>query len=108
MGVADKVTAFTASDFGRTLASNGDGSDHGWGGHHFIQGGSVRGGRFYGTAPEVSVTGTSQVGQGRLLPTTSVDEYGAALGSWFGAGASELATIFPNLSRFPGTPGLLV
>jgi uncharacterized protein (DUF1501 family) len=108
LGVADRVTAFTASDFGRTLASNGDGSDHGWGGHHFIQGGAVRGGRFYGTAPQVAVTGDSQVGQGRLLPTTSVDQYGAALGSWFGAEASELATIFPNLSRFSAAPGLFV
>lgn len=107
MGVADKVTAFTASDFGRTLQSNGDGSDHGWGGHHFILGGAVRGGRYYGVAPEVSVTGTSQVGQGRLLPTTSVDEYGASLASWFGASATELNTIFPNLGRFPGNIGLV-
>jgi uncharacterized protein (DUF1501 family) len=107
LGVADKVTAFTASDFGRTLQFNGDGSDHGWGGHHFIMGGAVKGGRFYGTAPRVAVTGDHQVGQGRLLPSVSVEEYGASLASWFGASSSELATIFPNLSRFPGNVALV-
>lgn len=100
LGVQDKVTTFTASEFGRTLSSNGDGSDHGWGGHHFMLGGAVKGGRFYGTAPEISVTGNEQVGQGRLLPTTSVDQYGATVGSWFGCSSSELGSIFPNLSRF--------
>jgi hypothetical protein len=68
LGVADKVTTFTASDFGRTLQSNGDGSDHGWGSHHFIMGGAVNGGRFYGVAPQISVNSPDQVGQGRLLP----------------------------------------
>jgi uncharacterized protein (DUF1501 family) len=84
LGVADNVTTFTASDFGRTLSSNGDGSDHGWGAHHFVVGGGVRGGRFYGRAPQVSVTSSDQVGQGRLLPTTSVDELSSTLGLWFG------------------------
>jgi uncharacterized protein (DUF1501 family) len=107
LGVADKVTTFTASDFGRTLQSNGDGSDHGWGNHHFIMGGAVKGGRYYGTAPAVAITGDHQVGQGRLLPRTSVDEYGASLASWFGASSTELNTIFPNLSRFPGGVGLV-
>ncbi|HAJ13865.1 MAG TPA: Tat pathway signal protein, partial [Comamonadaceae bacterium] len=75
LGLADKVTAFTASDFGRTLTSNGDGSDHGWGGHHLVVGGAVKGQAFYGSAPPVSVTNTAapedqwHVGQGRLLPT---------------------------------------
>ena len=79
LGVADKVTAFTASDFGRTLSSNGDGSDHGWGSHHFMVGGAVKGRAFYGKAPPVSITNTADandqwhVGQGRLLPSTSVD-----------------------------------
>ncbi len=100
-GVGDRVTAFTASDFGRTLASNGDGSDHGWGGHHFMLGGSVNGGRFYGTAPEISVTGSDQVGRGRLLPTTSVDEYSATLAKWFGVSPSEIPGISPNIGRFP-------
>jgi uncharacterized protein (DUF1501 family) len=108
LGVADKVTAFTASDFGRTLTSNGDGSDHGWGGHHFIVGGAVDGGKYYGYAPPVSVGNTSSpddqwhVGQGRLLPSTSVDQYAATLGKWFGANDSELGAIFPTLSNFGG------
>ena len=99
LGVADKVTTFTASDFGRTLSSNGDGSDHGWGSHHFVLGGAVQGGKFYGTAPKISVTSNDQVGQGRLLPTTSVDQYGSTLALWFGAGASELTSVFPNIGR---------
>jgi uncharacterized protein (DUF1501 family) len=100
LGVADNVTTFTASDFGRTLQSNGDGSDHGWGAHHFIVGGGVRGGRFYGRAPQVSLTSNDQVGQGRLLPTTSVDEYSATLAQWFGVSASELPSVAPNIGRF--------
>lgn len=103
MGIADKVTLFTASDFGRTLSSNGDGSDHGWGGHHFVLGGNVKGGRHYGVAPEVSTTAPTQVGQGRLLPTLSVDQYGATLSSWFGAGSSEMSALFPNIGNFSGT-----
>ena len=88
LGVANQVTAFTASDFGRTLTSNGDGSDHGWGSHHFMVGGAVKGAAFYGTPPPVSVGNTSaaqdqwHVGQGRLLPTTSVDQYAATMATW--------------------------
>ena len=100
LGIADKVTTFTASDFGRTLSSNGDGSDHGWGGFHFILGGAVNGGRFYGRAPHVSVTSDDQVGSGRLLPSVSVDEYSATLARWFGVSASELPTVAPNIGRF--------
>jgi uncharacterized protein (DUF1501 family) len=100
LGVQNNVTAFTASDFGRTLSSNGDGSDHGWGSHHFIVGGGVSGGRFYGRAPQVSVTSPDQVGQGRLLPTTSVDEFSATLAKWFGVSASELPSVAPNIGRF--------
>jgi uncharacterized protein (DUF1501 family) len=100
MGVADKVTTFTASDFGRTLASNGDGSDHGWGSHHFILGGAVKGGKYFGTAPQISVNSDDQVGQGRLLPSTSVDQYAATLANWFGVAPSELASIAPNIGRF--------
>ena len=106
LGVAEKVTAFTASDFGRTLTSNGDGSDHGWGGHHFVVGGAVKGKAFYGVPPPVSVgSGTASedqwhVGQGRLLPSTSVDQYAATLASWFGVQANELAGILPNLRNF--------
>ena len=109
LGVADKVTSFTASDFGRTLTSNGDGSDHGWGGHHFVVGGAVKGKAFYGTPPPVSVGSGSgaedqwHVGQGRLLPSTSVDQYAATLANWFGVEPNELAGILPNLRNF-GAP----
>lgn len=100
LGIADKVTTFTASDFGRTFTSNGDGSDHGWGAHHFVMGGAVKGGRFYGTAPRISVTSDDQVGQGRLLPTTSVDQYAATLAQWFGVSSDDIATVLPNIGRF--------
>jgi uncharacterized protein (DUF1501 family) len=100
LGVADKVTAFTASDFGRTLVNNGDGSDHGWGSHHFVVGGAVRGGLFYGTAPHVSIESDDQVGQGRLLPSTASDQYAATLAHWFGVPDDALRTILPNLRNF--------
>lgn len=100
LGVADRVTTFTASDFGRTLSSNGDGSDHGWGSHHLLMGGAVKGRRFYGTAPSVSVNGPDDVGQGRLLPSTSVDQFAATLASWFGVGNSDLATVVPGIGNF--------
>jgi uncharacterized protein (DUF1501 family) len=100
LGVSEKVTSFTASDFGRTLASNGDGSDHGWGGHHFVVGGAVNGGQFYGVAPQISLTSDDQVGQGRLLPSTSVDQLAATLARWFGVSSSEINSILPNVSRF--------
>lgn len=109
-GMADKVTSFTASDFGRTLASNGDGSDHGWGGHHFIVGGAVKGKQLYGTPQVVSINNDSKlagydghVGQGRLIPTTSVDQYGATLAKWFGVPDADLPGILPNLHNFGGT-----
>jgi uncharacterized protein (DUF1501 family) len=111
LGVADKVTAFTASDFGRTLASNGDGSDHGWGSHHFMLGGAVKGRAFYGTPPPISVGSTAaaddqwHVGQGRLLPSTSVDQYAATLAQWFGVAQTELAGILPNLQHFGAAAG---
>jgi uncharacterized protein (DUF1501 family) len=101
LGVADKVTTFTASDFGRALLSNGRGSDHGWGGHHFIVGGAVRGGSVYGRFPTVALGGPEDAGEGRLIPTTSVDEYATVLARWFGVTDSlQLATVMPNLGRF--------
>ncbi|WP_338322993.1 DUF1501 domain-containing protein [Croceibacterium ferulae] len=100
MGLTNQVTTFTASDFGRTLTSNGNGSDHGWGAHHFVLGGAVRGGRYYGQAPQISISSNDQVGQGRLLPTTSVDQYSATLAQWFGVAASELPSVAPNIGRF--------
>jgi uncharacterized protein (DUF1501 family) len=99
LGVASQVTTFTASDFGRTLTGN-DGSDHGWGSMHFMLGGAVNGGRYYGTAPEVANNGPDDVGQGRLLPTTSVDQYAATLGKWFGISDVDLQTVLPNLSSW--------
>ena len=103
LGIQNKVTTFTASDFGRTLSSNADGSDHGWGSHHFVMGGAVNGGRFYGTAPHVSIQTTDQVGQGRLLPSTSVDEFAATLARWFGCATNELPGILPNVGNFTNT-----
>ena len=102
MGVEDKVTAFTASDFGRTLNSDGDGSDHGWGSMHFVLGGAnaVNGRHLYGTAPVPANDGPNDVGRGRLIPTTSVDQFGASLARWFGVADSELDTVFPNLHNF--------
>jgi len=101
LGVANKVTTFTASDFGRSLTSNSDGSDHGWGAHHFVMGAAVHGGRFYGSAPHVSIQTDDQVGQGRLLPSTSLDQFVATLALWFGCETSELPGIMPNVSNFP-------
>lgn len=100
LGVADTVTSFTASDFGRTLQSNDDGSDHGWGSHHLVMGGAVRGQRFYGTAPQVGNGTPDDVGQGRLLPTIAVDQYAATLASWFGVGAGDLRTVLPNAGNY--------
>nr|WP_232367485.1 DUF1501 domain-containing protein [Altererythrobacter lutimaris] len=100
LGLSDNVTLFTASDFGRTLSVNGDGSDHGWGGHHFVLGGAVNGGRFFGTAPRTSIESDDQVGRGRLLPTISVDELSTTLAKWFGVPESELTSIAPNIGRF--------
>lgn len=108
LGIDQSVTAFTASDFGRTLSGNGDGSDHGWGNHHFIVGGAVKGKAFYGRAPGMGVGNTGgpddqdHVGQGRLLPTTSVDQYAATLAKWFGVADSEMGGVLPNLSSFGG------
>ncbi len=108
LGVANEVTAFTASDFGRTLTSNGDGSDHGWGNHHFVVGGAVQGKSFSGYAPPVGADSTAteadqwHVGRGRLLPTTSVDQYAATLASWFGVEPAEMAGILPNLRNYGG------
>lgn len=100
LGVANQVTTFTASDFGRTLSGNNDGSDHGWGSTHFVLGGAVKGQRFYGTPPMIASNGPDDVGQGRLIPTTSVDQYAATLASWFGVSASDMLTVLPNLKNF--------
>lgn len=105
---SDKVTLFTISDFGRTFQPSGSGpasvgSDHAWGSHAFIMGGSVLGGAFYGTYPTLDVNGPNDDGgkRGRWIPTTSIDQYGATLAAWYGLPANLLTTIFPNLSKFP-------
>lgn len=95
-----QVTTFTASDFGRTVTANTDGSDHGWGSTHLVMGGAVRGGRHYGTPPVIASNGPDDVGQGRLLPTTSVEQLAATLGSWFGLGDAQLLDVLPNLARW--------
>ncbi len=100
MGVQNSVTTFTASDFGRTLSSNGDGADHGWGSHHFVMGGAVNGKNFYGQAPAIAVGGTGDVGQGRLLPTTSVDQFAATMARWFGVADSDLGLVVPNIGNY--------
>lgn len=99
LGVQDQVCSFTASDFGRTLLSNTDGSDHGWGGVQFVLGGAVRGG-FVGTPPVLGNNGPDDVGQGRLLPTLSVEQLGATLAGWMGASSSNQLLVLPNLANF--------
>ena len=100
LGVANQVTSFTASDFGRALQHNGRGSDHGWGGHHFVMGGAVQGNRVYGQFPTVALNGPEDSGRGALIPTTSVDEYAATLARWFGVSLSNLPVVLPNIGRF--------
>jgi uncharacterized protein (DUF1501 family) len=100
LGVADSVTTFTESDFGRTLTSNGDGTDHGWGGIHLVTGGAVQGRKLYGRYPELSMGGPDEVSGGRLIPTTSADQYIASLSKWFGVADVNLDQITPNIGNF--------
>ncbi|MEO8154289.1 MAG: DUF1501 domain-containing protein [Rhizobacter sp.] len=109
MGALNKVTTFTASDFGRTFTSNGDGTDHGWGAHHFVMGGAVKGGDLYGAFPVLGAKNANnnnfdssddQLGNGALLPTTSVDQLGATLAKWFGVSDTDALSVFPHLSAF--------
>jgi uncharacterized protein (DUF1501 family) len=100
LGCANQVTTFTASDFGRTYNTNGDGSDHGWGSHHLVVGGAVKGGDLYGRMPDLSINGPDDTGRGRWIPTTSVDEYAATIASWFGVSATNLPVVLPNIGRF--------
>lgn len=100
LGISDRVTTFTGSDFGRTLTSNGDGSDHGWGSHHFVLGGAVNGQQYYGTFPVMGLNNNDEVGSGRLLPTTSVDQYAATLARWFGVSDTDMRLVLPNIGNF--------
>ena len=96
----DSVVIYTASDFGRTLTSNGSGSDHAWGGNHFVINGSMNGGKIYGQYPVLATGSPNDIGRGRLLPTTSVDAYMTELASWFGVPMNEMQTVIPNLENF--------
>ncbi len=100
MGMENSATLFTHSDFGRTLTSNGDGSDHAWGGVQLVAGGAVRGGNLYGQYPVLETNGAQDVGGGRLIPTTSADQYAATLASWFGVADANLSTVAPNIGNF--------
>jgi uncharacterized protein (DUF1501 family) len=82
------------------MSGNADGSDHGWGSMHFVMGGAVKGQRFYGTAPVVADNGPDDVGQGRLLPTTSVEQLAATLGTWLGISDSNLLDLLPGLTNY--------
>lgn len=104
MALGANVITFTASDFGRTLTSNGNGTDHGWGGHHFLMGDAIQGGQILGTPPALANGGPDDVGQGRLIPTLGWDQLAASLGSWFGASNSALTTVLPNLANFGTAP----
>jgi uncharacterized protein (DUF1501 family) len=101
MGVSNQVTTFTETDFGRTLEPSGSGSDHGWGGHQLVLGGAVRGGDVYGRFPTLALAGPDDAGtRGVLIPTTSLDQYGATFARWFGVSESNIPQVFPNIGRF--------
>ena len=104
LGIFNQVTLATASDFGRTLTDNGDGTDHGWGGHQFVVGGAVNGGVLYGDIPPPSLEHSQDAGNGRLIPTIAVDQYAASLGRWLGLDESGLAQALPNLGNFGANP----
>ena len=100
LGVAEKVTTFTQSDFGRTLTSNGDGSDHAWGGVQLVVGGAVKGRTIYGRYPVLSINGPEDVGGGRFIPAVSSDQYAATLARWFGVSDADLPKIAPSIGNF--------
>lgn len=100
IGLSEQVTLFTQSDFGRTLTSNGDGSDHGWGGVQMVVGGAVRGGQLYGQYPLLEIDGPLEIGGGILIPSVSSDQYAATLASWFGVSESDLPAVTPNVVNF--------
>jgi len=101
IGMRDKVTLFTTSEFGRNFVPNEDGTDHGWGSHHLVMGGAVNGGNIYGKLPSISVNGPDTTWEGGpMLPSTSASQYAATLGRWMGISESDLADILPDLANF--------
>ncbi len=102
-GLSNQVTTFTASEFGRSMTPNNNGTDHGWGGHNLVMGGSVNGGDFFGAMPRLQQNSPDAVEDGRIIPTISVEQYAATMANWFGLSSSEINSIFPNLHRFPIT-----
>jgi uncharacterized protein (DUF1501 family) len=105
-GLGNQVTTFTASDFGRTLTCNSNGTDHGWGSHHFVVGGAVQGQNMYGEYPVIGVNQANDIGAGRLIPTTSVDQYAGTLARWFGLSDGQVRQVFPNFGNFGSNPYL--
>ncbi|MDA7746578.1 DUF1501 domain-containing protein [Psychromonas sp.] len=103
MGLENNVTTFTASDFGRSLVPNVSGTDHGWGNHHMVMGGAVNGGNIFGNVPEAEIGHDYEVGRGRLIPQTSVEQYAYPLARWFGLSLSETQESLPNLDSFDAT-----
>jgi uncharacterized protein (DUF1501 family) len=106
MGLSNNVTSFTISDFGRTLTSNSDGTDHGWGSHHFVVGGAVQGQNMYGQYPVIGSNQANDLGAGRLIPTTAVEQYAGTLASWFGLSDGQIRNVFPNFGNFGTSPYL--
>ncbi|PTT89244.1 Tat pathway signal protein [Pelomonas sp. HMWF004] len=106
LGLQNNVTLFTASDFGRTLLSNGDGSDHGWGSHHFVVGGAVKGRQIAGQFPNTALGTANDIGSGRLLPSLGVTQMASSLASWMGLSSSEQQIVLPNLANFEAGPTL--
>lgn len=100
LNISDSVTTFTQSDFGRTLTSNGDGTDHAWGGNQLVVGGAVNGRDLYGNYPLLQIGGPEDVGGGRMIPSTSADQYAATLARWFGIPDEDLDVVAPNLGNF--------
>jgi uncharacterized protein (DUF1501 family) len=105
---SSEVTTFSFSEFSRTLNSNGNGTDHGWGGHQIVLGDAVSGGQIYGPMPDLTIDGPEDTGRGRIIPTMSVEQYVAPLAGWFGVPSGDLGTVFPNLGNFPAPPSFML